>query len=234
MPNGKRACIGILMLNTSFERVPGDIGNPRTWDFDVRYKIIDDASATRVIDEEAAGLLDAFIAGGRELAEEGCHAITTTCGFLALYQRKLASALPVPVATSSLLQVPFVQRLLQPDRRVGVLTMDASRLTARHLASVGVHDPLPMEGLPRTCAFWRMIRDNSAEDPALLQQDVLEAGERLLRRESNIGALVLECTNMPPYAAALSDRFGLPVFDVVTMIDWLAQSLAPKPFCQRA
>ncbi len=75
-----------------------------------------------------------------------------------------------------------------------------------------------------------MIRDNSVEDPARLRQDVLEAGERLLGRESNIGAFVLECTNMPPYAAALADRFDLPVFDVVTMVEWLAQAVSPRRY----
>ncbi len=96
MPAGAKPCIGILMLNTSFDRIPGDIGNPRTWDFDVRYKIVHDASATRVIDDAAAGLLDAFVAGGLELVEKGCHAITTTCGFLALYQRELSALCPYP------------------------------------------------------------------------------------------------------------------------------------------
>ena len=222
--------IGILMLDTSFERIPGDAGNARTWAFPVIYRTVRDASALRVIDGEARGLLDAFIAAGHELVADGCVAISTTCGFLALYQEELARALPIPVATSSLLQIPLVERLLAPGKSVGVLTMDAARLTPRHMAAIGVHHGLPMEGLPRDGVFWKMIAENAPASPDVLIQEVLDAGERLLARRPDIGAFVLECTNMPPYAAKLAERFGLPVFDVVTMVKWLAGAVAPHNY----
>ncbi len=223
-------CIGILILDTAFERIPGDAGNATTWNFPVRYRTVRDASALRVIDGQAEGLLDAFIEAGHELIRDGCSAISTTCGFLALYQEQLAEALPVPVATSSLLQVPVARRLLGRGRKVGVLTMDASRLTPRHLASVGINESIPMEGLPRDGVFWKMIAENAPIDPQALQAEVLEAGERLLSREPQVAALVLECANMPPYAAALAARLQVPVFDIVTMVDWLAAGLGPRRY----
>lgn len=220
--------VGILILDTAFERMPGDAGNADTWRFPVIYRTVRDASTLRVIDGEAQGLLDAFITAGRELIDVGCAAITTTCGFLSLYQDELSAALSVPVATSSLLQIPVVERLLSPNQAVGVITMDAARLTPRHLRAVGVDHDVAMEGLPRDGTFWRMIATDSSVDHAVLQDEVIEAGERLLKRRSDIGAFVLECTNMPPYSIALSRRFGLPVFDIVTMVNWLAAAIAPQ------
>ncbi len=222
--------VGILILDTAFERISGDAGNARTWSFPVVYRTVRDASALRVIDGEARGLLDAFITAGRELVDQGCVAVTTTCGFLSLYQEEMAGALSVPVATSSLLQIPVVERLLSPGRSVGVITMDASRLTPRHMKAVGVDHDIAMEGLPRDGVFWGMIAQDAPADPSALQEEVLQAGGRLLARRPDIGAIVLECTNMPPYSAALSKRFGLPVFDIVTMVRWLAGAIAPYDY----
>jgi hypothetical protein len=83
--------LGILMLDTAFPRIRGDVGNPATWPFPVRFKVVRHASPQRVVRADAAGLLDAFVAAGRALAAEGATAIITTCGFLALHQYKLAA-----------------------------------------------------------------------------------------------------------------------------------------------
>lgn len=225
-----RRPVGILALDTAFERIPGDVGNTQTWDFPVVYRIVREANALRVIDGEAEGLLDAFIDAGRQLVDEGCAAIATTCGFLALYQEALSAALSVPVATSSLLQIPLVERLMPRGRSVGVITMDANRLTPRHLKAVGVDCDVTLEGLSRTGVFWRMVTQDTKADPLALRDEVIEAGARLLARQPNIGAIVLECTNMPPFSAALAEASGLPVFDVVSLVKWLAGAIAPHDF----
>ncbi len=108
------APLGILMLETRFARVPGDMGNATTWPFPVLYRVVRGASAERVVLDGAKGLLPAFIAAARELVDEGAEAITTTCGFLSLFQRELAAAVAVPVATSALMQIPWVQATLPP------------------------------------------------------------------------------------------------------------------------
>src|SRR5262245_17493143 len=120
--------LGILMLATRFPRPPGDIGNPATFAFPVRYRTVEAASAQRVVRERASGLVDRFIDLGREMAEEGAAGIATSCGFLAAFQPELAAALPVPVATSSLLQAAWIAPLLPAGRRVGIVTIDAAAL----------------------------------------------------------------------------------------------------------
>src|SRR6201999_38741 len=132
------APLGILMLEARFPRIPGDMGNAMTWPFPVLYRVVKGASPERVVLNKAAGLLPDFLDAAAELVSFGAEAITTNCGFLSLFQRELAAHVQVPVATSALLQVPWVQAMLPPGRRVGVITVSAGSLTRRHIAAAGV------------------------------------------------------------------------------------------------
>src|SRR5205809_3354025 len=130
--------VGVLLLDTRFPRIPGDIGNPATFDFPVRYHRVAGASAEQVVRGARDELLPLFVEGARVLEREGARAISTSCGFLARFQDRLAAAVTVPVFTSSLMLVPLVHRMLPPDRAVGVMTVDASALGARHMAGAGI------------------------------------------------------------------------------------------------
>src|ERR1700751_6069196 len=140
------ARVGILMLETRFPRIPGDMGNAETWPFPVLYKVVPGASPRRVVCEKAAGLLDEFLGATDELVRLGADGITTTCGFLSLYQRGIAAHAGVPVATSSLMQIPFIERVLPPGKRVGVLTISAANLTEEHLLAAGADPATPVVG----------------------------------------------------------------------------------------
>ncbi len=226
------APLGILMLDARFARIPGDMGNAATWPFPVLYRVVRGATPERVVLQGAAGLLADFIAAAQDLVAQGAEAITTNCGFLSLFQAELAAAVEVPVATSALMQVPWVQAMLPPGRRVGVLTVSRASLTPRHLAAAGVPEDTPMEGTEEGVEFFRVLicADKQDLDPALAERDILDAGERLLARHAGIGAIVLECTNMPPYAARLAARTGLPVFDIYSLITWFHAGLRPRRF----
>ncbi len=222
------AAVGLLMLETSFPRPVGDIGNPGTFDFPVIVERIPGASVRRAVDERAAGLLEPFVAAGRRLVDRGAVAIATSCGFLVLHQRALAAALPVPVATSSLLQVPWVASLLGPGRRCAVLTFDAASLGPEHLRAAGAPPDTPVAGMPRDGALQRAIREDSPRlDLEAVRREVLEVGSALVRANPSVGAIVLECTNLPPYAADLRRRLGLPVFDSSTLVQWLWTGAGP-------
>src|SRR5258708_5160377 len=144
------ARVGILMLETRFPRIPGDIGHAATWPFPVLYKVVRGATAERVTTARAndgsTGLLDAFLAAGAELVQDGADGITTSCGFLSIYPRELAAHCRVPVAASALMQIPLVERLLPSGRRVGVLTFSASRLGPDHLAAARAPPDTPVVG----------------------------------------------------------------------------------------
>ena len=59
--------LGILMLETAFPRVPGDIGNPATWPFPVDYRVVKGASPDQVVRRQAQGLLPAFVEAAKDL-----------------------------------------------------------------------------------------------------------------------------------------------------------------------
>jgi hypothetical protein len=143
--------LGILMLDTRFPRPPGDVGNANTWPFPTQYRIVKGADTSRIMGEAPdPTLLEPFLEAARDLEAHGVRAITTSCGFLAVFQRELAAAVSIPVLTSSLLQVPIVSRLLRPDQKVGVLT-ERPHLTERHFQAVGwsaAEIPVVLESLP--------------------------------------------------------------------------------------
>jgi len=223
--------IGVLMLDTRFQRLPGDIGNARSWSVPVQFRVVRGASPRRVIEEADPALLQPFIEAAQELIALGVRGIATSCGFLALFQQAMAAALPVPVATSSLLQAPLIERMLPAGRRVGILTYSPDALTPRHLAAVGVAADTPIGGLPAGSRFRAVYGDRgAAADPATLEAEVLDAALDLTRRHPEIGALLLECTNLPPHSAAIARATGLPVHDIIGFIEWFARSLAPPAF----
>jgi hypothetical protein len=226
------APLGILMLEARFPRIPGDMGNATTWPFPVLYRVVRGATPQRVVLDGAAGLLDDFKAAAAELVAQGAEAITTNCGFLSLFQAELAAHVRVPVATSALIQVPWVQALLPPGRRVGIITVSAASLTPRHLAAAGVPPDTPFVGTENGREFYRvLIRGEKQDmDVALAAADILEAGRTLVARHADIGAVVLECTNMPPYAFALREALDLPVYDIYSLITWLHAGLRPREF----
>lgn len=223
--------IGIMMLDTGFERLPGDIGHATTWDFPVHYKIVRGASGQRVSSQGGGGTLDLFIDAARELAEFGVGGIVTSCGFLARFQKELTRRCPVPVATSSLLQIPLVEMLLPAGRTVGILTADANALTADHFEGVGCRQGYPVAGMRDDGVFKQELLGSAVRVSREAQRrEVLEMTERLLEQAPNVGAIVAECTNLAPHSALISETFGLPVYDIVTLVDWFQSGLRPRPF----
>jgi len=225
------AAVGILMLESKFPRIPGDVGNAGTWPFPVLYRVVPEASPARVVKSNAEGLLDGFLEGARELVRTGADGITTNCGFLSLFQEELSEAAGVPVAASGLMQVPWVQALLPPGKRVGVLTVSAATLGDEHLARAGVPAGTPVGGTDGGREFSRAILGDEMElDVELARQDMLAAGRKLLADHADIGAIVLECTNMVPYSADLADDLGLPVYDFYSFVTWFQAGLRPRRF----
>jgi phosphohistidine swiveling domain-containing protein len=226
--------IGILMLDSKFERFNGDIGNAQTWPFPVQYKIVRGAVPNKVVDTlNNRHLFQLFADAADELIREGVDGITTTCGFLALYQQELAAHCSVPVATSALLQVPMVARVLPKGKRPGILTFSAESLTMHHLAAVGIDPDTPVVGLPAASELQRSIREGDDTVPFdVLKSEVLDAAERMLKDDPSIGAIVCECTNITPYSHEINRCLGVPVFDMVTLVHWFHRALRPQRFPQ--
>ena len=225
------ASVGILMLEARFPRIPGDMGNALTWPFPVMYKVVRDASPDRVVRGGAAGMLPAFIDAAQELVADGVDGITTNCGFLSLFQAELAAAVGVPVAASSLMQVAQVNAILPPGKVAGILTISASSLTDAHLTAAGVPLTTPIGTTEGGQEFTRAILDNELElDVDLARADNIKAARALVGQHPEIGALVLECTNMIPYAADIRAAVGLPVYSMGSFVTWFQSGLSPARY----
>jgi Asp/Glu/Hydantoin racemase len=215
--------LGILMLQSRFPRIPGDAGNASTWPFPVSYRVVADATPETVVRHLAeSDFVGSFTAAAQELEREGAALVTTNCGFLILYQQKIQAQLGIPFLSSSLLQVSWLQSLMPPGRRVGILTVERASLTAAHLAAAGLEPDVPVVGMEETGGhFVNMIVTDALElDVERARDEHIAAGRLLVQRYPDVGAIVLECTNMPPYAADIARATGLPVHDFTTFVTW--------------
>ena len=232
-PRDDRPTLGILMLDNAFDRFPGDLGNPATFDFPVLYARTAGATTEAITTIQDDQFLEPFTRAAESLIAQGADGIITSCGFLAIYQREFARRLSVPVATSALLQVPWVERLLPAGKRVGVITFNGASLGKAHLDGVGAALDTPVVGLVDDGRFRRaLLGDASADSFAAREAEAIEAAERLIRLHPAVGAIVLECTNLVPHAAAIHDATRLPVYDVMTLVRWFHAGLRPATWAR--
>jgi hypothetical protein len=200
------------MLDTRFPRVPGDVGNPASFAIPVQHRVVAGASPQRVVREGDPTLLQPFIDAARQLVDEGARAITTSCGFLVQFQQAMQAALPVPVWTSSLLKLP---ELSSP----GVITVDALSLGSAHLRAAGADPTVPIVGLAVHSHLQRALLEDLPDiDPQQAEADVVDAAQRLVARWPTVREIVLECTNMPPYAKAAARATRRPVHHVISLL----------------
>lgn len=219
--------IGILMLDTKFPRIPGDIGNALTFDFPVKYKKVKGATSQRVVREADPSLIAPFIEAARELEEEGVSAITTSCGFLAIFHDYLADAVSIPVFTSSLLQVPIVFRMLKKGQKVGIMTASKPHLTELHFKGAGIKDiPLVIYGMEEQEEFPAVFLDQKETlDIEKAESEMVQVATKMVSENPDVGAIVFECTNMPPFRKAVQQAVNLPVFDIVTLMNYVYDSV---------
>ena len=197
---------GLMQL----EQLPGNSTNLASYPFPVK-------------------LLEDMIQLAKELEKEGVRAITTSCGFNAIFQEALANAVDIPVFTSSLLQVPFAQALVGRDRAVGVITASASSLSEKHLRACGITDEMhPIVMGLENAPEWSKIFDHPDDsfDMDLVTEEILNVARQGVKDHPEIGAIVLECTDLPPFARRIREELDIPVFDFNSMIGHVAMALS--------
>lgn len=186
--------IGVLILETSFPRIPGSIGNLSTFPFPVVHKVIKGSNVSNIILEPDLSLVKPFIDGAKELEKEGVKGITTSCGFLGMFQREVADAVHIPVFCSSLLQVPMAARMLKKDQKVGIMTADSRNLTEKNLRPMGIDDSIKVSisGMEKAPEFWGVFFEDKPEmDIKKMESEAVEVALSMVKRES-IGAMVLD------------------------------------------
>lgn len=245
MPEAPSPRLGLILLDTRFPRPPGDLGRPDSYPLPVLTKVVEGAVPAEVVSDaarlDASPLAAQFVAAARDLAARGASAITTSCGFLVLLQVRLQASVPVPVLSSSLLALP---ELLAREAAVGVLTISAERLGGDYLRAAGVPasrmGDVWVQGMPADSHFVQAILGNlDALDESRAAQEVLAAGLALKARAPALRTLVLECTNLPPYAEALAQATGWRIVSLlqskrllaeqVRALDWQTVWHGPSP-----
>ena len=224
--------IGIITLDTTFPRIPGDIGNASTFSFPVKLRTVKGASIDRVVKQGDRTLLEPFIDTAKGLEKEGVRAVTTTCGFLALFQDEIAASVRIPVFTSSLMQVPLVYKMLGKGHKVGIVTADSDSLSQKHLTAAGIDPsiPLAIAGMQDQKEFSRLLGNESELEPDKIEAEIVNVAKKLASENPDMGAFVLECANLPPYSSAIQRATGLPVFDLVTLTNYVYMAVVSRPF----
>jgi hypothetical protein len=224
--------VGILYIDDVwYPMVPGNIVNGYTFDFPVRLRAVEGLDIENLFttgDQVGEMVLKA----ARKLVSEGCRAVSAACGFFGNYQKLVAEELDVPVALSSLMQINFILPLLKSSQKLGVLTADQHSLPDELRSACGVYDRsrLVFRGLGEEPEFSSIQEGRGRFANGKVEKEVV--GKALsCMEEAEIGAILLECSDMPPYAWAVQAACGVPVFDFTTLIRWLHNGVTQKPYC---
>lgn len=223
--------IGILILDASYPCVPGNVGNASTFSFPVRYEKVQGASIDRLLNKQDPELATPFIQAARNLRDHGVKAITGACGFMAFFQQEVAAGIDIPVFLSSLLQIPFIHQIT--GKKVGIITANASCLTPKHFQATGIPQSLPMviAGMENQTEFREaVLEEKGSLDSSKIEQEVMQVAKKLVASNPDVGAILLECSDLPPYAKAIQQAVDLPVFDFFTMINYVHTAYVRLPF----
>jgi len=210
------------------ESLKGNSTNRDSYDFPVIFSHVPGANIHTILERPDINIMKKMVTYGKKMIEKGVRAIVTSCGFNAIFQKELSKSLTVPVATSSLMQIPFVATTLSSSQTVAVITANKRLLTRDHFRNAGVPNSLNVLILGmEKCLEWNKIFTSPDEniDLDVIREKVVSTASDALEKYPSIRAFVLECTDLPPFSKEIRKRTGLPVFDFITMVRYLARAM---------
>lgn len=215
-----------------YPMMPGNVVNANTYDFPVRLMPVRGATCDRLFAGDPS-LYDDVLTAAKALEKEGVRAISAACGFYGNWQSRLAAEINIPVAISSLVQVPMVAALLKPDQKIAVLTASKAGITPALLNNCGIanHQQLVIGDMYYAPHFSAIVEDRGSFDNGIVKKEIVDAALKLVAENPQIGAFVLECSDMPPYSSIIQEATQLPVFDFITLMKWLHSAVQQKPYC---
>lgn len=225
--------IGMLCGEWNIPFIPGDLNNANTFEFPVLYARVPGADGASILGGSPERHTEKFIAAARQLEQAGVQAITSNCGYMIAYQQAITEAVSIPVFMSSLLQAPLLLSMFAPDAKIGALVANGAAFTDVMLCAAGVADPsrVAVHGL-ETGPLWRATinEEHGTLDSDGLRAEVVAAALSLQQRTPGLRAILLECSDLPPYAADIEKATGLPVFDWASFIRWVHAACAPRRY----
>jgi len=225
--------VGIVYLDDVwYPLIPGNVVNACTYDFPVRMMAVPNLDNQRLFRADPT-IADDLVAVAKHLVEkEGCRAICSACGFFGNFHKLVADSVDVPVALSSLVQAPWIKATLKKNQKIGVLTANAGSVTPSLLENCGIENPeyLVFKDTLQTKEFSAVVTMAGKFDNAIAKSEVVQCAREMVAENPDIGAILLECSDMPPYASYIQCEVGLPVFDFITLIRWLHNATAQRPY----
>ncbi|TFH54238.1 MAG: aspartate/glutamate racemase family protein [Methanothrix sp.] len=226
------APIGILLLDAFTPFIPGDVANASSYRYPVRFQKVEGFTVKRALSRDPT-VFGSLLAATEELVLQGVRAVTGDCGFMGIHQRKLARQLDVPVFLSSLIQIPFITNIIAEGEKIGVITADSRSIDEQLLEAVGVRtaENLEIRGLEETENFrMTVLEESGVLDSEKIKKEVVFAAEQLIAEEPKVRAILLECSCLPPFGADVQEAVRLPVFDYITMIDYVFSAVVKRRY----
>ena len=221
--------IGIIAIDLVYPKLPGNVVNATTYDFPVLYKKV--AFEIELLFEGDESIKQQIIDAARELEAEGVRAIIGACGFFAHFQPEVAAAVDVPVYLSSLCQLPMISLGLKEGQKIAVFAASGDNVDEKILEKVGARsDNLIVQDVGGLESFAPIRWGKTKLDNAALTDDLARISADLVAEHPEIAAILLECSDLPPYAYAIQAATGLPVYDFNTLINWVHSSVVRKPY----
>jgi hypothetical protein len=221
--------LGIIILDDVYPGFPGDVRNASAFPFPIQYEIVEGVDIQALVHaEDKSPCLAPIERAAKKLEQMGCRAIAAECGYFAYFQREIAATVDVPVFMSSLLQVSFAQQLVGPDKVVGIMAARKDKLTDAHLEAVGVRlgSNYVIDGAEqRVPEFEHLWYAPKRTDPPgayydKTEHEFLGACVDFYKAHPNMGAMVMECTGMQPFARAVQREIDTPIFTWGTLLDY--------------
>jgi len=226
--------IGILLLENYVPFIPGDTANATTYRYPVRFQRVPGLSVERIFNHDMS-MYQVFKEKALSLYEEGVKAITGDCGFMAVYQKQLAADLDIPVFLSSLLQIPFMLSIIGAKDSITIITANSRSLTPDLLEGLDItpqmQERVHIVGLEDCEEFVEAVfEEKGTLDSDKVETCVVEHSIKAIRDFPDTKAFLLECSLLPPYAHSVAKETGLPVFDYISMIDYVHDAIIKKRY----
>lgn len=225
--------IGILIQDVHYPLLPGNVANADTYAYPVRMEIVPGANQARIHTADVS-VLPALMETAKNLELQGCRAICAACGYFGNFQSRVADQMDIPVYLSSVVQIPWIRVGLRRDQKIGILCADRQNLTPNLFESCGISEEdqrrCVIAGAGHLPEFSALLERRGHFHNGLLRQELIELARELVAAHPDIGALLLECSDMPPYSAAIQEAVQLPVYDFITMINYVHSVVAHKPY----
>jgi len=222
--------VGILVIEDSMHLLPGNVANAQSFNFPVLYEVLEGIRASQVMGGDV-DIGERVIKGGQNLVKRGARIVLGACGSFANYQKQTAAALDVPTFLTVMMQVPWILPSLKPDQKIGVIAASAAALTPKVFDQSGITDPerLVIDEAMKLDSFMKMADCAPDFDPDQLAFDMTKLARNMVDNHPDIAVILLQCSDMPPFAAAIQDGVQLPVFDMTSMVEWAARAAIRRP-----